>query len=70
MIISFFSCSFGLADTDPVGSSVASTFETILFNESLKQIYGMVINFNPVIRDAFGIKGQDFRCQVFYGDPV
>jgi len=43
MIMPFFGWASGLADADPVGGSVASCLETILFHEGFKEIDGMVI---------------------------
>ena len=70
VIIASFGSAFGLADPGPVGGPVASAFEAVFFNEILKQVQGVVVNFGRVIGGSFGVKGQDFRGQIFYRDPA
>ena len=64
-----FSSSFSLSDSDPVGGLVASALKPPLLDKDFQQIKRMLINLNPVIRDSFGVKRQDFRGQAFDLDP-
>lgn len=68
-MISSFCGAFGVAHTEPVGSSVAGAFKAILFHESLQQIYGMVVYLMPIIRDSSRVKGQDFGSKTFCRNP-
>ena len=69
VVMSLFSGTFGVADTNPISGLVASTLKSALLNEGFQQIQGMVIDTDPVVRDSPGIEGQEFGCQVFNADP-
>ena len=38
---------------DPVGGFIAGAFESVFFNESFEQVYGMMIDLEPVILRFF-----------------
>jgi len=69
MLVPFFGHSFGFTHMDPVGGLVAGSPEALPFHEGFEQVDGVVVGFEPIVGDPFGIEGEDPGCQALDRDP-
>ena len=69
VVVPSFSHPFGFTHMDPVGGPVAGSPEAVPFHEGFEQMDGVMIDFEPIVRDPFGIDGEYPGCQALDGDP-
>jgi hypothetical protein len=69
VVMSPFSHSLGFTHMDPVGGLVAGSPEAVPFHKGFKQVDREMVDPEPILRDSFGIEGEELGGQAFDGNP-